>query len=291
MIGNNLAITFRHSLGRVPSVSSVASLRRFSSGLKPSYEYILAEKRDNVGLITLNRPKALNALCDGLLDDLIHAARVFDKDDNVGSIVITGSEKAFAAGADIKEMSTRNYVECYTNNLFKNWTDITEITKPTIAAISGYALGGGCELAMMCDIMIAAESAKFGQPEITLGVIPGCGGTQRLIRAIGKAKAMEMVLSGNMIDAHQAERDGLVCRVVPNDALLDEALKLGNKIATFSRPAVAMAKETVNSAYELNLAEGVRFERRIFHSMFSLDDQKEGMAAFIEKRPANWTHK
>jgi enoyl-CoA hydratase/carnithine racemase len=262
-----------------------------SSGLKPSYEYILAERKDKVGMITLNRPKALNALCDGLLDDLIHAARVFDKDDSIGSIVITGSEKAFAAGADIKEMSTRNYVECYTHNLFKNWTDITDITKPTIAAISGYALGGGCELAMMCDIMIASESAKFGQPEITLGVIPGCGGTQRLIRAIGKSKAMEMVLSGNMIDAHQAERDGLVCRVVPNDQLLDEALKLGNKIASFSRPAVAMAKETVNSAYELNLAEGVRFERRIFHSMFSLDDQKEGMGAFIEKRAANWTHK
>lgn len=284
MICNNLNISFRH-LGRFPA------LRRFSTGLKPSYEYIIAEKKDAVGLITLNRPKALNALCDGLLDDLIHAARVFDKDGDVGSIVITGSEKAFAAGADIKEMSTRNYVECYTNNLFKNWTDITEITKPTIAAISGYALGGGCELAMMCDIMIAAENAKFGQPEITLGVIPGCGGTQRLIRAIGKAKAMEMVLSGNMIDAHQAERDGLVCRVVPNDQLMDEAMKLGNKIASFSKPAVAMAKETVNSAYELNLAEGVRFERRIFHSMFSLDDQKEGMAAFIEKRQANWTHK
>jgi enoyl-CoA hydratase/carnithine racemase len=284
MICNNLNISFRH-LGRSPA------LRRFSTGLKPSYEYIIAEKKDAVGLITLNRPKALNALCDGLLDDLIHAARVFDKDGDVGSIVITGSEKAFAAGADIKEMSTRNYVECYTNNLFKNWTDITEITKPTIAAISGYALGGGCELAMMCDIMIAAENAKFGQPEITLGVIPGCGGTQRLIRAIGKAKAMEMVLSGNMIDAHQAERDGLVCRVVPNDQLMDEAMKLGNKIASFSKPAVAMAKETVNSAYELNLAEGVRFERRIFHSMFSLDDQKEGMAAFIEKRQANWTHK
>lgn len=208
----------------------------------------------------------------------------------MGAIVITGSKKAFAAGADIKEMSTRNYIECYTNNLFENWADVTKLTKPTIAAVSGYALGGGCELAMMCDIMIASESAKFGQPEITLGVIPGCGGTQRLIRAIGKSKAMEMVLSGNMIDAQQAERDGLVCRVVPDDDLLDEALKLANKIASFSRPAVAMAKETVNSSYELNLAEGVRFERRIFHSMFSTNDQKEGMAAFKEKRQAKWTH-
>ncbi len=215
----------------------------------------------------------------------------FDNDNSVGAIVITGSEKAFAAGADIKEMSTRNYVECYTQNLFESWTDITKLNKPTIAAVSGFALGGGCELAMMCDIMIASESAKFGQPEITLGVIPGCGGTQRLIRAVGKSKAMEMVLTGNMIDAHQAERDGLVCKVVPNDKLIETALKMANKIASFSRPAVAMAKETVNSAYELNLAEGLRFERRIFHAMFSMDDQKEGMGAFVAKRPAKWNHK
>jgi len=188
-------------------------------------------------------------------------------------------------------MSKRTYVQCYNNNQFENWTDITKLSKPTIAAVSGFALGGGCELAMMCDIMIASESAKFGQPEITLGVIPGCGGTQRLIRAIGKSKAMELVLTGRMIDAAQAERDGLVCKVVPNDKLLDTALEMANKIASFSRPAVAMAKETVNSAYELNLAEGLRFERRIFHSMFALDDQKEGMAAFSEKRPAKWSHK
>jgi enoyl-CoA hydratase/carnithine racemase len=262
-----------------------------SEGLKSSYEFIKAEIHGNAGLITLNRPKALNALCDGLLKDVIHAARVFDKDNSVGAIVITGSEKAFAAGADIKEMSTRNYVECYTQNLFESWTDITKLNKPTIAAVSGFALGGGCELAMMCDIMIASESAKFGQPEITLGVIPGCGGTQRLIRAVGKSKAMEMVLTGNMIDAHQAERDGLVCKVVPNDKLIETALKMANKIASFSRPAVAMAKETVNSAYELNLAEGLRFERRIFHAMFSMDDQKEGMGAFVAKRPAKWNHK
>jgi len=260
--------------------------RRLS--LKPTYEYIKAETRDKVGLITLHRPKALNALCDGLLDDLIHAARAFDKDANVGAIVITGSERAFAAGADIKEMSSKTYVQTYTSNMFQNWTDITRINKPTIAAVSGFALGGGCELAMMCDIIIASESAKFGQPEISLGVIPGCGGTQRLIRAIGKAKAMKLVLTGAMIDAHQAERDGLVCEVVPNDKLIETALAMGNKIASFSKPAVAMAKETVNASYELSLAEGLRFERRIFHSMFSLRDQKEGMAAFIEKRPAQW---
>lgn len=265
--------------------------RSITSTLKPKYEFINAEVHEKVGLITLNRPKALNALCDGLLDDLIHAARVFDNDDNIGAIVLTGSTKAFAAGADIKEMQTRTYVDSYLKNQFKNWTDITTLNKPTIAAVSGFALGGGCELAMMCDIMIASENAKFGQPEITLGVIPGCGGTQRLIRAIGKSKAMEMCLTGNMIDAVQAEKDGLVCRVVPDDRLLEEALKMGNKIASFSRVSVAMCKETVNAAYELNLEEGLRFERRIFHSMFSLDDQKEGMTAFVEKRKANWSHK
>ena len=239
----------------------------------------------------MNRPKALNALCDGLMDDLLHAARSFDSNDAVGAIVITGSEKAFAAGADIKEMSKRDYVGSYLKNQFKSWGDLAAINKPTIAAVSGFALGGGCELAMLCDIIIAAESAKFGQPEVTLGVIPGCGGTQRLIRAVGKAKAMEMVLTGNMITAAQAERDGLVCRVVPNDKLIDAALEMAYKIAGFSRPVIAMAKETVNAAYELNLAEGLRFERRIFHSMFSLSDQKEGMGAFSEKRPAKWTHK
>jgi len=242
-------------------------------------------------LITLNRPKALNALCDGLMDDLMHAARAFDADESVGAIVITGSEKAFAAGADIKEMSKRDYVGSYLKNQFKSWGDLAAINKPTIAAVSGFALGGGCELAMLCDIIIASESAKFGQPEVTLGVIPGCGGTQRLIRAVGKSKAMEMVLTGNMITAAQAERDGLVCRVVANDKLVDSALEMANKIAGFSRPVIAMAKETVNSAYELNLAEGLRFERRIFHSMFSLADQKEGMGAFAEKRPAKWSHK
>eukprot|EP00604_Paraphysomonas_vestita_P001963 CAMPEP_0174821726 /NCGR_PEP_ID=MMETSP1107-20130205/9221_1 /TAXON_ID=36770 /ORGANISM="Paraphysomonas vestita, Strain GFlagA" /LENGTH=188 /DNA_ID=CAMNT_0016039057 /DNA_START=314 /DNA_END=880 /DNA_ORIENTATION=+ len=188
-------------------------------------------------------------------------------------------------------MSTKTFPDTYVQNMFEDWTAVSRIRKPTIAAVSGYALGGGCELAMMCDIIIAADNAKFGQPEITLGVIPGCGGTQRLIRAVGKAKAMEMILTGNMIDANQAERDGLVCKVVPKEQLLETALKMGEKIASFSQPAVAMAKETVNSAYELSLAEGVRFERRIFHSLFATVDQKEGMAAFIGKRPAEWQHK
>lgn len=272
------------------------SRRGFSSGpgaLKASYEFITAEIRGNAGLITLNRPKALNALCDGLLDDLIHAARAMDGNDSVGAIVITGSEKAFAAGADIKEMSKREYVESYTKNQFKNWTDITHITKPTIAAVSGFALGGGCELAMMCDIMIASETAKFGQPEVTLGVIPGCGGTQRLVRAVGKSKAMEMVLTGNMMTAQQALQDGLVCRVVPggHDKLVEAALEMAGKIASLSRPVIAMAKETVNASYEMTLDQGLRFERRIFHSMFSLQDQKEGMSAFSEKRSPKWSHK
>jgi len=222
---------------------------------------------------------------------VVAAAKDFDKNATVGAIVITGSEKAFAAGADIKEMADKTYVDCYINNMFENWMLIGKISKPLIAAVSGYALGGGCELAMACDLIIAAENAKFGQPEISLGVIPGGGGTQRLIRAIGKSKAMEMVLTGSMITAAQAERDGLVCKVVPTDQLLESALELSEKIGTFSRPAVAMAKETVNAAYEIpSLSEGLRFERRIFHSMFALKDQKEGMHAFLEKRSAKFTH-
>lgn len=244
-----------------------------------------------VGLITLHRPKALNALCDQLMRELITAGQKFDEDESVGCIIVTGSEKAFAAGADIKEMATRTYMECYQKKLFSNWSQITKISKPILAAVSGYALGGGCELAMTCDLIVASESAKFGQPEITLGVIPGAGGTQRLIRAIGKSKAMEMILTGNMITATQAERDGLVCKVVPDDKLMESAIAMAEKIASFSQPAVAMAKETVNASYELNLEEGLRFERRLFHSMFSLDDQKEGMSAFAEKRKPNWTNK
>jgi len=250
-----------------------------------NYQNILVETRDAVGLITLNRPKALNALCDALVRELGAALDAFEKDDAVGAIVLTGSERAFAAGADIKEMAGNSFVDCYVADFITNgWERITTCRKPIIAAVAGFALGGGCEFAMMCDTIIAAESAKFGQPEITLGIIPGSGGTQRLTRAIGKAKAMELVLTGRMMDAAEAERGGLVSRVVPNEKLLEEALKIGAQIAGFSRPAVFAAKEAVNRAFETSLAEGIRFERRLFHAMFATEDQKEGMAAFIEKR-------
>jgi enoyl-CoA hydratase len=250
-----------------------------------NYQNILVETRDAVGLITLNRPKALNALCDALVRELGAALDAFEKDDAVGAIVLTGSERAFAAGADIKEMAGKSFVDCYVADFITNgWERITTCRKPIIAAVAGFALGGGCEFAMMCDTIIAAESAKFGQPEITLGIIPGSGGTQRLTRAIGKAKAMELVLTGRMMDAAEAERSGLVSRVVPNEKLLEEALKIGAQIAGFSRPAVLAAKEAVNRAFETSLAEGIRFERRLFHAMFATEDQKEGMAAFVEKR-------
>lgn len=250
-----------------------------------NYQNILVETRDAVGLITLNRPKALNALCDALVRELGAALDAFEKDDAVGAVVLTGSERAFAAGADIKEMAGKSFVDCYVADFITNgWERITTCRKPIIAAVAGFALGGGCEFAMMCDTIIAAESAKFGQPEITLGIIPGSGGTQRLTRAIGKAKAMELVLTGRMMDAAEAERGGLVSRVVPNAKLLEEALKIGAQIAGFSRPAVFAAKEAVNRAFETSLAEGIRFERRLFHAMFATEDQKEGMAAFVEKR-------
>ena len=250
-----------------------------------NYQNILVETRDAVGLITLNRPKALNALCDALVRELGAALDAFEKDDAIGAIVLTGSERAFAAGADIKEMAGKSFVDCYvTDFITSGWERITTCRKPIIAAVAGFALGGGCEFAMMCDTIIAAESAKFGQPEITLGIIPGSGGTQRLTRAIGKAKAMELVLTGRMMDAAEAERSGLVSRIVPNEKLLEEALKIGMQIAGFSRPAVLAAKEAVNRAFETSLAEGVRFERRLFHAMFATEDQKEGMAAFVEKR-------
>jgi len=251
-----------------------------------SYETILAETRGKVGLITLNRPKALNALNSQVLADIVSAAQAFDADPAIGAIIITGSEKAFAAGADIKEMQPKSYIEAYMEDFFAGWEMLTRIRKPVIAAVAGYALGGGCELAMMCDFIIAAENAKFGQPEITLGVMPGMGGSQRLTRFVGKAKAMDMCLTGRMMDAAEAERSGLVSRVVPLEKLLDEALKAAEKIAGFSLPAVMMAKEAVNRSYETTLSEGLRFERRVFHSMFALEDQKEGMAAFSEKRPA-----
>jgi enoyl-CoA hydratase len=257
-----------------------------------TYQNILVETRGAVGLITLNRPQALNALCDALIRELGTALDGFERDAAIGAVVLTGSAKAFAAGADIKEMASKTFVECYLEDFITNgWERITTCRKPIIAAVAGFALGGGCEVAMMCDTILAAESAKFGQPEITLAIIPGSGGTQRLTRAVGKAKAMEMILSGRMIDAVEAERCGLVSRVVANDKLLEEALKLADKIAAQSRPAVLAAKEAINRAFETTLAEGVRFERRLFHALFSTEDQKEGMAAFVEKRKPQFKHR
>lgn len=256
-----------------------------------AYETILVETRGRVGLITLNRPKALNALNSKVLEEMVAAAEAFDENAKVGAIVITGSEKAFAAGADIKEMQPKTYIEAYMEDFFADWERLTRIRKPVIAAVAGYALGGGCELAMMCDFILAADNAKFGQPEITLGVMPGMGGSQRLTRFVGKSKAMEMCLTGRMMDALEAERSGLVSRVVPAGELIEEALKVAGKIAEFSLPAVMMVKETVNRSYEMTLAEGLRFERRVFHSMFALADQKEGMAAFTEKRSAQFRNR
>jgi len=257
-----------------------------------TYQNILVETCGAVGLITLNQPQALNALCDALIRELGAALDAFENDSAIGAIVLTGSDKAFAAGADIKEMAGKTFVECYIEDFITDgWERITTCRKPIVAAVAGFALGGGCEVAMMCDTILAAESAKFGQPEITLAIIPGSGGTQRLTRAVGKAKAMEMILSGRMIDAVEAERCGLVSRVVANDKLLDEAMKLADKIAAQSRPAVLAAKEAVNRAFESSLAEGVRFERRLFHALFSTEDQKEGMAAFVEKRKPQFKHR
>ena len=251
-----------------------------------AYETILVETRGKVGLVTLNRPKALNALNSEVLAELLAAFKGFEADHRIGAMVLTGSEKAFAAGADIKEMQSKTYVDAYLGDFFVGWEELARIRKPIIAAVAGYALGGGCELAMMCDFIIAADGAKFGQPEITLGVMPGMGGSQRLTRFVGKSKAMDMVLTGRMMDAAEAERSGLVSRVVPAGELIEEALKAAAKIAEFSLPAVMMAKEAVNRSYETTLSEGLRFERRLFHSMFALEDQKEGMAAFAEKRTA-----
>jgi enoyl-CoA hydratase len=257
-----------------------------------SYEMILVETVGRVGVITLNRPKALNALCDQLMTELGQALRGFDADAAIGAIVLTGSEKAFAAGADIKEMKDRAYPAVYFDDFIgKRWEDVLTIQKPVIAAVAGFALGGGCELAMMCDLILAAENAKFGQPEINLGIIPGAGGSQRLTRAVGKSKAMEMILTGRMMDATEAERANLVCRVVPLEALREEALKMGEKIASLSAPSVAMAKEAVNMAFEGTLREGVRFERRLFLSLFSTEDQKEGMSAFAEKRKPDFKNR
>jgi enoyl-CoA hydratase len=253
-------------------------------------ETILTETRGRVGLITLNRPKALNALNLQVMADVVAALEAFDRDPGIGCIVITGSEKAFAAGADIKEMQPASYQQMYSTDWFTGWDAVSRIRTPIIAAVSGFALGGGCELAMMCDIILAADTAKFGQPEIKLGVIPGIGGSQRLTRAIGKAKAMEMCLTGRMMDAQEAERSGLVARIVPASGLLDDALATAAPIAGMSLPVAMMVKEAVNRAFETTLAEGVRFERRVFHAAFALADQKEGMAAFLEKRPPDFRH-
>jgi enoyl-CoA hydratase len=257
-----------------------------------AYENILVETRGKVGLITLNRPKQLNALNDSLMNELGEALTGFDLDDAIGAMVVTGSEKAFAAGADIGAMATWTYMDVYkTEYITRNWEALKRVRKPVIAAVAGYALGGGCELAMMCDILFAADTAKFGQPEIRLGIIPGAGGTQRLPRAVGKAKAMDLVLTGRMMDAAEAERAGLVSRIVPADKLLEEAVAAAQAIADFSLPSVMAAKEAINRAYESPLAEGMLFERRMFHSLFATEDQKEGMTAFIEKRKPAFKNK
>ena len=254
-----------------------------------AYENIEVETQGHVGIVRLERPKALNALCAALVSELGRALDDFEADDNLGCIVLTGSDKAFAAGADIKEMADKTSIGAYMEDFITvGWERVTTFRKPVIAAVAGYALGGGCELAMMCDFILAADNAKFGQPEITLGTIPGAGGTQRLPRFVGKAKAMEMVLTGRMMDAEEAERSGLVSRVVPLAELMEEAIKTADTIAGMSRPITYLAKESVNRAFETTLAEGVRFERRAFHSTFASDDQKEGMAAFIEKRQPNF---
>lgn len=249
-----------------------------------NYQNIVVETRGNVGLVTLNRPQALNALNETLIAELNDALDGFESNPEIGCTVITGSEKAFAAGADVKEMAEKGYVEAYLAKFLDGWTRLTETRKPVIAAVSGFCLGGGLELAMMCDLIIASETARFALPEITLGIMPGAGGTQRLPRFIGKAKAMDLILTGRMMDAAEAERSGLVARVVSPEKLLDEAIAAAARIASFSRPIVMMAKETVNRAQETSLAEGARFERRLFLSMFATEDQKEGMKAFIEKR-------
>lgn len=262
-----------------------------SPGPTQEFENILVERRGRVGIITLNRPKALNALNEALMNEVVAAAQAFDRDEGIGAIVVTGSERAFAAGADIKEMADKSFQEVSRDRLFGAWDEFAAVRTPTIAAVAGYALGGGCEVAMMCDILLAADTAKFGQPEINLGVIPGMGGSQRLTRAIGKAKAMDLILTGRTMDAEEAERAGLVSRIVPADDLLDEAIAIATTIAEKSLPVAYAAKEVVNIAFESTLAEGVRFERRAIYSLFALDDRKEGMAAFTQKREANFTHR
>jgi enoyl-CoA hydratase len=256
-----------------------------------STENILVETRGRVGLIRLNRPQALNALNRALMSEVDAAVDGFEADGNIGCMVITGSEKAFAAGADIKEMADKTFNDAFLGDFTAGWHRVADARKPVIAAVAGFALGGGCELAMQCDLIIAADNARFGQPEIKLGIIPGIGGTQRLTRAVGKAKAMDLILTGRMMDAQEAERSGLVARIVPLQSLFEETLKVAETIASMSLPSVLAAKEAINRAFETSLAEGVRFERRIFHSLFATADQKEGMAAFVAKRPPKFENK
>ncbi|KAF7710343.1 enoyl-CoA hydratase, mitochondrial [Silurus meridionalis] len=272
--------------------SALAVVRQSSSG--GQYQYILVDKKGekkNVGFIQLNRPKALNALCDGLMLEVGKALDIFEQDTEVGAVVITGSDKAFAAGADIKEMQNKTFQECILGNFLAHWNKVATVRKPVIAAVNGFALGGGCELAMMCDIIYAGEKAQFGQPEILLGTIPGAGGTQRLTRAVGKSLAMEMVLTGDRISAQEAKQSGLVSKVFPVDQLVSEAVKCGEKIASNSKLISALAKEVVNAAFELTLTEGNRFEKRLFHATFATEDRKEGMTAFVEKRKADFQDK
>ena len=255
-----------------------------------AYELVLVHREGRVGVVTLNRPQALNALNSQLIDEIDHALASLDADPEIGCMILTGSSKAFAAGADIKEMAPQSYPGTYMTDLITPWDRISQKRKPVIAAVAGFALGGGCEVAMMCDFIIAADNAKFGQPEIKLGVMPGGAGTQRLTRYVGKSKAMEMCLTGRLMDAEEAERAGLVSRIVPVDRLMDEAMKAAQAIAAMSLPIAMMTKESVNRSYETTLAEGIRFERRVFQAMFATHDQKEGMAAFIEKRAADFKH-
>jgi enoyl-CoA hydratase len=256
-----------------------------------SHQNIIVETKGRVGLIRLNRPNALNALNSAMMVEIAAAVDAFEADTGIGCLVVTGSEKAFAAGADIKEMASKSYMDAFMGNFTATWDRLAHARKPVIGAVAGFALGGGCELAMQCDVIIAADTAKFGQPEIKLGIIPGIGGTQRLTRAVGKAKAMDMILTGRMMDAAEAERSGLVARVVPAADLVAEAMKTADTIAAMSLPSVMAAKEAVNRAFEISLAEGVAFERRVFHALFATEDQKEGMAAFVEKRPAKFVNR
>jgi enoyl-CoA hydratase len=277
-------------LRALPEISG-SKTKVFEEERGMDYELVLVSREGRVGVVTLNRPQALNALNSQLIDEISHALAAFDADPDIGCMVLTGSEKAFAAGADIKEMAPKSYPGTYVDDLITPWDRIGQKRKPLIAAVAGFALGGGCEVAMMCDFIIAADNAKFGQPEIKLGVMPGGAGTQRLTRYVGKAKAMDMCLTGRMMDVQEAERAGLVSRIVPLASLMDETMKAAQAIAAMSMPIAMMTKESVNRSYETTLAEGIRFERRVFQAMFATHDQKEGMAAFVEKRPADFKHR